>query len=165
VAIVVPTPNTTITSAWGKSVADAINALQLPRELAYAQITANKSITATGAVGGDAVVSAPATVFDGSAVALDFFSPAVVPASIAAATVQLFLYEGGTVLCTLAVVSTTTAGQAYVPVFATRRFTPAAGSHTYGIGAFRELGNGTVVAGAGAGVGQFAPAFIRITKV
>jgi hypothetical protein len=135
-----------------------------PRELAYAQITANKSITTSGAVGGDAVVSAPATVFDGSPVMLEFFSPAVTPAAIAAATVQLFLYEGATVLSTFAVVSNPAAGQCYVPVYAARRFTPTAGSHTYSVGAFRELGNGTVGAGPGGGLGQYVPAFIRITR-
>lgn len=135
-----------------------------PRELAYAQITANKTITTSGAVGGDAVVSAPATVFDGSPVMLEFFSPAVTPAAIAAATVQLFLYEGPTVLSTFAVVSNPAAGQCYVPVYAARRFSPTAGSHTYSVGAFRELGNGTVGAGPGGGLGQYVPAFIRITR-
>jgi hypothetical protein len=45
--IIVPTPNTTITSAWGKSVADAINDTIVQRGIANATFTAGTSGTIT----------------------------------------------------------------------------------------------------------------------
>jgi len=138
--------------------------LNTSRELAYVEITANKSITAGAMAAGDLVVAAPALTFDGStAIVIEFFTPAVVPAQVVAGTIQLFLSESpGTTLGTLAIVSNPAAGQFYVPVHAVRRLTPAAGSHSYVIGGFQQLGNGTVAAGAGAAGSM--PAFIRISR-
>jgi hypothetical protein len=166
VAIVVPTPNTTITSAWGKSVADAINALQLPRELAYAQITAGKTIANTTETAADLVVAAPAVTFDGTtAVLVEVFSPAVVPAAVAGSgLVHIWLYQDGASIGRLALVTNPAGSSMYVPVHATRRLTPAAGSHTFSFAATQGGGNGTVAAGPG-GVGNYMPAYIRITRI
>ncbi|HKY67413.1 MAG TPA: hypothetical protein VJM49_13620 [Acidimicrobiales bacterium] len=161
--IVVPTPNTTITSAWGKSVADAINAA-VPRELAYAQVTASKTVTAGAEVSADPVVLAPSVTFDGSTVVLiEFFTPAVAPAIAANANVMLFLYQDGASIGRMAAVVNPAAANMYAPVYAVRRMTPTAGAHQYTFAAIVAGGNGTVVAGPG-GVGQYMPAFIRISK-
>jgi hypothetical protein len=152
--IVVPTPNTTITSAWGKSVADAING---SAELAYTQITANVTVTAAETP----VVAAPAVVFDGTPVLVEFYASAVVPAEIARATVELWLFQDGGSLGRMAVVSNPAASGLYMPVFAVRRLTPTAGSHTFAVRATRGGGDGAIAAGTG-GAGTYAPAYIRV---
>jgi hypothetical protein len=155
VAIVVPTPNTVITSAWGKSVADAINAAP-GTELAYAQITANVTVTAGAEASANLVVGAPAIALDGStAILVEFFAAAVIPAALANATVHLYLSDTpGVSLGRLGLVSNPAPANLYVPVYAARRLTPAAGNKTYQVGAYQSGGNGA-----------WGPAFIRITRV
>lgn len=161
--IVVPTPNTTITSAWGKSVADAINGA-IPRELAYAQFTALKSITGASEASPDSVVNAPSVTFDGTtAVVIECYAPVVAPAAVANATLDLMLYEGGVSLGKLATVRTPAAASLYVPVYVARRLTPAAGARIYVLAAMQTGGAGLVSGGTG-GAGQYMPGFIRITR-
>ena len=161
--IVVPTPNTTITSAWGKSVADAINGA-IPRELAYAQLTNTKPVTSNVEASADLVVAAPSVTFDGTTVIMvECFSPAVYPASVANANVMLWLYQDGVSIGRLATVVTPVAAQTLVPVLAARRLTPAAGARQFSFAATANGGTGNVGAGPG-GLGQYQPAFIRITR-
>jgi len=163
VPIVVPTPNTTITSAWGKSVADAINGA-IPRELAYTQVTASKTVTATVEASADLVVAGPAVTYDGStAVVVEVFSPAVTPPLAAGASLFLWLYQDGASIGRLAGLVTPSATQLVLPVYAARRITPTAGSHAYSFAATVSGASGSVFAGAG-GLGQYMPAFIRITR-
>ena len=135
-----------------------------PRELAYAEITANKTVAQAAEGAADSVVAAPAVTFDGTtAVLIEFFSAALNPAAVAAASVNIWLYQDGASIGRLAVVSNPAAGQLYVPVHAVRRLTPTAGAHTYVIAATQNLGNGLIAAGAG-GAGSYPPAFIRIAR-
>jgi len=127
-------------------------------ELAYAQITANVSVTATVEATADSVVAAPALTFDGTTpVLIEFCASAVVPGG---GSVTLLLYQDGTSLGFLAWV---TAASAYIPVFARRRITPTAGNHTYSIKAITSGGTGLVMAGNGT-AGNYSPAHIRITR-
>jgi hypothetical protein len=165
VAIVVPTPNTVITSAWGKSVADAINAAP-GTELAYAQITTNVTVNTGSEGSANLVVSAPAITLDGTtAILVEFYAGAVIPAALANAVVHVYLSDTpGVSLGRLAMVSNPAAANLYVPVYAARRLTPAAGNKTYQVGAYQSGGNGSIAAGPG-GTGAWGPAFIRITRV
>ena len=162
--IVVPTPNTVITSAWGKSVADMLNA-NIPRELAYTQATTTKSVTSGVETSADLVVAAPAIALDGTtAVLVELFAPAVIPASVAGAFVMVWLYQDGLSIGRMATVITPAAGQLVAPVYAARRLTPAAGNRQFSFAATAGGGGaGSVVAAAG-GVGQYQPAFIRVTR-
>jgi len=164
VAIVVPTPNTTITSAWGKSVADAINGA-IPRELAYAQVTASKTVTATAENVADLVVAAPALTFDGTiAVNIEVFTPAAVPAPAVGAALHLWLYQDGVSIGRLAALTNPAAASFACPVTASRRLVPTAGSQTFSFAATAPAGgNGNIAAGTG-GAGQYMPAYIRITR-
>jgi hypothetical protein len=163
VPIVVPTPNTVITSAWGKSVADALNAI-IPHELAYTQSTATKLVTVGVEASADAVVIGPAVTYDGATpVIVECFAPAVVPAAVAGANVMLWLYQDGVSIGRLATVQTPAAGVFIAPVHLTRRITPTAGSHQYTFAATVNGGNGNVFAGTG-GLGQYQPSFIRVTR-
>jgi len=163
VAIVVPTPNTTITSAWGKSVADAINGA-IPPELYYNQITAPLAVTATAANASQLVIAGAAVAYDGRPVIIEFSSPALLTPNIAGGAVTINLIEGGTDLGYLG------QAQASNPSILTgvtfrRRLTPTAGNHTYQIAAWRTAGaaNATVFAGPG-GADQYPPAFMRIIR-
>lgn len=162
-AIVVPTPNTTITSAWGKTVADTINGA-IPRELAYAQSTAAKAVTAAAEASADLIVAAPAVTFDGTTVVMiECFAPAVVPAATLGANIMLWLYQDGVSIGRLTTVQTPGAAPIIAPAYVARRLTPAAGARTYSLTATQNVGNGNVFAGTG-GLGQYMPAFIRITR-
>jgi hypothetical protein len=158
--IVVPTPNTTITSAWGKSVADAINNAA---ELAYVQITAPKSVTSNVEATADLIVAAPAVVYDGvNPVLIEFFCPGVSPPTTLGATLSLWIFQDGTSIGRAAV-TTPAASALYAPVHMVRRLTPTAASHTYAIHGTSSTGTaGTVNAGPGGTGAQWIPSFIRI---
>lgn len=159
--ILVPTSGTVIASTWGKSVADALN---LPREINYTQLTTNKTITSTTEASADAVIQAPAITFDGAtAVLIEFFAPAVVPASVAGAMIMSWLYQDGVSIGRMATVATPAAGQMIAPMYAMRRLTPSAGSHSYTWGATNASGAGSIFGGAG-GLGQYVPAYLRISR-
>lgn len=159
-AIVVPTPNTTITSAWGKSVADALNLWTRAgagAELVYAQITASVSVT-NGFAGAQTFVDGGAATYDGSPVIVEAYCPYVT--SPAAGVTYLGLWDGATFLTQLGSVGIS-AGQVAVPVHARYRLTPTAASHAYKIGTWLNAGPGPGRMDAG---GAYVPGFIRVTR-
>jgi hypothetical protein len=134
-------------------------------ELAYTEITSNVSVTATVEASATTIVTAGAFTFDGSTKALIiFYSPLVITAAVASATVTLWLFEDGSSIGALGTVKTAAGVDTRVPVTVARRMTPSAASHTYSIRATQSGGNGTVAAAAG-GSGNTFPAYIRITTV
>lgn len=161
--IIVPTPNTVITSAWGKSVADAINGA-IPHELAYTQLTAIRTVTSTTEVSADAVIIGPAVTYDGATpVLVECFAPAALPPPAASAQLHLWLYQDGVSIGRLAFILSAAAAQAAVPVHAARRLTPTAGSHQFTFAATVSGASGSVNGGPG-GVGQYMPGYIRVTR-
>jgi hypothetical protein len=76
---------------------------------------------------------------------------------------MLWLYQDGVSIGRLGAVGNPAASTLIDPVYLVRRFTPVAGSHTLAFAATVSGGSGTIFAGAG-GVGQYQPAFIRITR-
>jgi hypothetical protein len=161
--IVVPTPNTTITSAWGKSVADAINGA-IPGEVFYNQITAPVLLTNGAASAAQMVIAGSATVYDGRPVIVEFSSPGILTPNAAGASVMLNLWDANTDLGYFGQVLATSP-QIQVGATFRRRITPTAGTHTYQIVGWRTVGgaSGTVQAGPG-GIDQFCPAFLRIVR-
>jgi hypothetical protein len=135
-------------------------------ELAYAQITAAVSVTATTAATAQTAVTAPATTFDGSAVVIEFSSPQFqTPSSAASASFMINLWDGSTDLGYHGQVITPAAFTTTVPGFIQRRIVPTAGSHTFSIRAWIPAGTGGGSVGAGTGgIGQLAPAYLRITR-
>lgn len=137
---------------------------EMGREISYTEITATKSVTATAEAVADAVIQAPLLAFDGATtVIIEAFTPAVLPPVAASAYLMLFLYQDGVSIGRLTSVISPTAVQVATPAFVCRRFTPAAGSHTYTLAAIVSGSSGTVTAGGG-GVGQNLPAYLRITR-
>jgi len=121
-------------------------------ELAYNEFTSNVSVTATSEATANTVVTASAITADGSTpIVIEFYAPSV------DANVAIVLYDG----------SSTVGGVlafngAQVPIYVPKRLTPASGSHTYSIRAYKPSGSPSVQAGTG-GSGNNMPGFIRIT--
>jgi hypothetical protein len=165
VAIVVPTPNTTITSAWGKSVADALNKWPAPgagAEIVYAQITAPITVTSTAAAAAHTFVDGGPATYDGSPVVLEAFSPYVT--CPAGGGTQIGLWDGATFLTILGQIGIGAGSLAVAAALNLRyRFTPSAGSHAYKTGTWVSTGSGQVMAGTGTG-GGYVPGFLRITR-
>lgn len=135
-------------------------------ELAYTQITAGVNITGTVPATPTTVITGSATVFDGNPVLLEFFTPLVITPSTAGGSLNIGLYESGSLVAQIASIITPAAANMRVPVRVAIRFTPTLGSHTYSIAAWVSSTTGTpnVAAGTGTG-GANAPAYMRITKV
>jgi hypothetical protein len=135
------------------------------RELLYAQFTAVVNVTATAQASAQAIVTAPATTFDGAPVMLEFHAPRVTPPSAAAGQLILNLWDGSTDLGYLGQVMTPAAGELRVPVTAGRRFSPSAGSHTYSVRAWLVGGTaGIVQGGPGDVAANFQPGYLRATR-
>jgi hypothetical protein len=130
------------------------------REIGYDPITANVTITAGSEATGTVVITCAAHVFDGAAVLATFFAPLTTTAANYVMIISLF--EGATQISRFMNVGDPVNSQN--PVTGMLRFTPAAGSHTYTVTAFRFAGNAVVFAGSG-GTAGYPPAFIRFTKV
>lgn len=136
-------------------------------EYDYAQITSNVTVTSTTEGSADTVVSSSAVAYDGSTtVFIEFYAPLVDPATDAAGrALLLVLYDGASNLGRMGYAQNEVSGQhGYQTMYAKRRLTPSAATHTYHVKAFVTAGTGTVFAGDGAAT-HYMPAFIRITRV
>jgi len=135
-------------------------------EVAYAEITAPVSITATTEATAQVVATAPAFVADGSSqYVVEFSSPAVNPAGGSGSSIQLWLFLDGVSIGQLSYLNATGATAPLSPQRLSRRLTPAAGSRVFSVRACVSTGTGSVAAGPGGTPAQNVPAFIRITKV
>jgi hypothetical protein len=155
-------------SSQHADVNDAVEAVEqflLDYELDYTQKTTNTSITATSEATANTIVTAGAHTFNGTTIYLiEFFSPYATPGSVINTTLAFYLYDGASSIGAIAAIGAEVTGaSAYAPVYAARRLTPSAASHTYSVRARVTSGTGTVVGGAG-GSGNDAPCFIRITR-
>ncbi len=136
-------------------------------EIAYAQITSPASITDTAEATATALITCTAT-FDGFPVLLDVYSQRIAMPTGATSNVAIFtLFEGSTQIGRLASYrSLSVTPQNQIPVNASYRFTPSAGSHTYKLCCFVSAATGGPILDAGAGgTGTPLPAFMRFTKI
>lgn len=140
-------------------------------EISYTQITSPANVTDTSEATATALISPGAITFDGAAVMVELYVPAVFTPTATSTNdiVTICLFEGATEITQLALIALangTTAFQMFAPVTARYRFTPTAAAHTYKVTAFTNSVTGTprLYCGAG-GTGNPPPAFIRFTKV
>jgi len=129
-------------------------------ELAYAQITADISVTATTEATSTAIVSSGAVTYAATPIMIEFWCGwAVAPNS---AALDFLLYDDTTIVGWMGVLAVS-ASNMQTPIHLMRRLTPTAASHTYKIKAMVSGGTGTIKAGSG-GTGVILPAFIRVTN-
>jgi hypothetical protein len=149
-------------AVWNSEHVDNMNFL---KEVGYTQFTSAVSVTATTDATADTVVSSGAITYEAVPHLIEFFVRAARPDSGAAGrNLNIALYDSTTSLGLIGLVQTPAAATMWVPVYAMRRLTPTAASHTYIVKAWVNAGTGNIDAGAGgAGVGM--PGFIRITRV
>lgn len=127
-------------------------------ELAYNQITANVTLSATTAATAALVVDGVTRTYDGSPVVVEFFATAVGAPAGQYSVIQL--WDGTTDLATQ--LGQVGGGSATVAaLYGRRRLTPTVGSHNYRALGWVTGGNGTVYSNTAA----YAPAFIRVTRV
>ena len=137
-------------------------------EIGRDTITGNVAIASTTEATGTTIISCAAHTFDGGAVLVELFAPAVqTPGAAVGNAVDACLFESTTEISRIARCITQSVAAAVSSVLTGKYvFTPTAGSHTYTITAFATslTGSPTVIAGTGSGA-AFAPAFVRFTKV
>jgi hypothetical protein len=131
-------------------------------EIGYSQITTSVTVSSSTESAGTAVISPGALTFDGGAVMVEFFSPAIFPGS-SVDVVIVCMFESTVEIGRLLAVENSASGVAVSGV-GRLKFTPSAGAHTYTLTAFRASVNGSISAGAG-GTATYVPAFVRFTKV
>jgi hypothetical protein len=132
------------------------------QELAYVEITASVTVTATTAAAANLVIADSARTYDGSPIMVEFFAPVVNTPNVAAGTVSFDFFDAATDIGQLGYLAVTS------PIIQTslylrRRVVPTSGSHTFRVLAHVLSGSGTVGAGNGA-AGTLPPAFLRITR-
>jgi hypothetical protein len=134
-------------------------------ELGYAETSTG--ITVSGTSGAPTNTGLSVTcVCDGSPVMVEFGAAYVAPAAVAGEYVIGLLYMDGASQGRWFYVQNPVAGAAVLatPTFAQRRLTPAAGSHTFTLYAYRAANNGTISAGVGGG-DNHQPTYIRVSKI
>ena len=135
-------------------------------EINYTEITATVNVTDTSESTATALISPGSVTFDGQPVIVQFYSNGVVPPNTTSGFIVISLFEGSTQICRLAQVTNAASSQIVVPVYATYRFTPSAGAHTYKITGWVGSTSGTpnIHAGSG-GTSTPVPAYVRFVKV
>jgi hypothetical protein len=127
-------------------------------ELDYAQITAPVNVTATTEATANTLITGGAVTYDGATVVMiEAFLPAALRGT---SLLQLWLYDGAASIGAIGLVGNFTTGESWV---GRRRLTPSAAAHTYSLRASVDGGTGVATGGAG-GVGNYVPAFMRITR-
>jgi hypothetical protein len=156
-------PMSIVNGGTGVSTAAAARtSLAMPgEELAYAQITATVSATATTSATAQLVVDGGTRTYDGSPVIIEFYSAYVEAFSGQWALVSL--RDGATELGMLAQVGPGTGQNQGAAVHVKCRITPTAGSHNYRIHGWTTGNTAKVSAGAGGGA-NYMPAYIRVTR-
>lgn len=130
-------------------------------ELDYKQVTANSAaISATTEATAVAIVTGNSVAYDGTRVKLEFFCASVW--ANPSALVTCVYYRDATVMGQTKH-NMTGSGGFGVEVVGVLFDTPAAGAHTYKVGAYVGANAATFQAGAG-GSGVLLPAYLRVTK-
>ena len=125
-------------------------------EIGYDEITAPVAVTSASEAAPTTIITCAEHSFDGNLVLAEVYFPYLTPS--VGGSIGISLYEGSTELAAI------TSNLSQVGGTYLYRFTPSAGTHTYTVGGYDSGGAGSAGAGPG-GTTQFAPAFIRFTKV
>jgi len=138
--------------------------LDVGPEVAYGEITASVSVTATTEAGATPLVTAPAFTADGtSQYLIEFFCPNAQAPGTSGSGLYFVLFQDGVSIGYIGAITATAASGPQEIVRCTRRLIPAAGARVYSVRAFASA-SCTIQAGPG-GLGAYVPTFIRVTKV
>lgn len=142
---------------------DVINYLNSLREVNYTEFTSDVTITATTVGAAGQIVTAGAITYEAVPHLIEFYCP---QATQGAAQNFLVLRDGTTVLGTIARFAS---GVSAAPVYAVRRLTPSAASHSYNFASWNAAaGTWVYQAGTGGTAGDTTtdlPGFIRVSRV
>lgn len=127
-------------------------------ELGYRQITSQTTVTATSGTPGTTIIPSFSVVCDGSPVLVEFSSPYI--NVVASSNMRLWLQIDGTNY-QMGILSPT----GFAPTQLSFRVTPTAGSHTFALIAWADVGGGFVGAGPGLSATDYVPAFLRVSKI
>lgn len=128
----------------------------------YTTGTGTVSITHTTSGTADTIVTASAFTPDGTTLhCIEFGTPNASSPASGGSQLLIALFDGSTLVNTIAEIVTPAASNTVVPVCVRRYLTPTNASHTYSIRAWVSSGTGSVL-GGGAGPTR-APFYIRIT--
>lgn len=145
--------------------ASGISAPSVPvsKLISLTSVTGLFSVASTSEAAPNPIVTAPAFTFDGSSTyLLEFSAPQCLPQSATALLVFELVQDSASVGI-LGYLGGTTAGE-QAPVFVRDFFSPAAGSHTFGVAAWmNQPATGTVNGGPG-GFGNIVPIFLSLTQ-
>jgi hypothetical protein len=132
--------------------------------LAYAERTTSMPVTATIEASANTVVTAPAFTAAGSApVWVEVFVPGLTTGATSGAALVFTLWEGSTNLGWIGAYTTPAAAALGATFYGARILTPASGSRTYSLRAFR-FGSDGFLSIQGGGSGNYMPAFIRVSE-
>jgi len=142
---------------------EIVNDLAFLAEVGYTEFTGDVTVNATTVGGANQIVSSGAITYQNAPHLIEFYCP---QATSAAVTSFLILRDGTTVLGTLARFAVSGTQGA---VYAARRLTPTAASHTYNFAGWNgAAGSWTYQAGTGGAAGDATtdlPGFIRVTRI
>ena len=135
-------------------------------EIAYDQITSTVNVTGTSAGSPTAIISGTAHTYENVPYLFTFFTVYLQPPSTTGGYITVTLTEDGSDIGRIAFSQNdVSGGQGEVSIVGQIRFTPSAGSHTFGITSYVSSTTGTPEVRAGAGGADVnPPAFLRITK-
>ena len=134
-------------------------------ELGYSEITSPVAVNSTNIASPNVCISPMTVVCDGSPVLVEVYTPYLEAPTTAGAGVFPWLsYDGA--YYKMGLHTTDVAAASYSATFLSRRLTPSAGSHTFGVVATLTSGsNGGFGAGAGTAGNAHSPAYIRVSKI
>jgi hypothetical protein len=132
-------------------------------EMDYAEQTGNISVTQTAEATGDLVITGASITYLNVPHLIEVGAHSFNPdAGAAGRNLILALWVDSTDLGRIARIDTPAASTMRTPLYARRKYTPAAGAHTFKVTAHVSAGTGVVTGGAG-GAGAGLPIYIRVT--
>ena len=150
----------TVTAAnWN----ELVNNQLFVEEVAYAEFTADVSVTATTVGTANQIVSAGPVTYEAVPHLIEIYICTTVSAAMGC---RFILRDSTTVLGTLAIASSSTSEAG---LGLSRRITPTAAAHTYNVAAWlASAGTWTMKAGTGGTAGDtttYLPGYIRVTRL
>lgn len=134
------------------------------RELAYVPFTAPVAVTASTEASSQLVVAAPAVVFDGTPIFIEFYAPTFTGSTSGTST-YIYVTDGSAALGVICRVDPGGSSNRQLPALGGRFRLSPSGSVTYTVRAYNS-GTGatnTIQAGNG-GSGVYVPGFVRIVR-
>ena len=136
-------------------------------ELGYSQITSNVSVASASTGTGATTVIAPVTVVcDGGPVLVEFFAANAAPSTTSGDFLAVSLMQDGAEAIRYWTYKNNNSGGATDDhLYLSRRLTPSAGSHTFGVNAFVTSAARPGKVNASASTSSDGPAFLRVSKI